>query len=353
MLHDALLQKLFDSLISTPKTANTPNMSEPAEPTIYVLDFHVGNETDDAQDPWKSGRIAVGTASGGTLKTLVSHEVRPDGIEILHHEGQPSGRIFWTQMGTPDKNDGVVQSSALDGSEVKDVFPRGSIHTPKQLAIDERNGKLYVCDREGLRVHRSNLDGSEKEVLIRTGDWTNEEHMSDAARWCVGICVDVESGFFYWTQKGPSKGGKGKILRANIKMPKGATASTRNDVEVLFESLPEPIDLQISVSTQQLYWTDRGDFPKGNTLNRTTVAGSLGRIQETGYVILARNLHEAIGLQVDEKGQHIYVSDLGGDVYRYDMDGKNVVKLFEDQGQFTGIALAYLGQDERARLYGL
>lgn len=329
------------------------NMPEATEPTIYVLDWAVGNESDDLKDPWKSGRIAVGTPSGGILKTLVSHEVRPDGIEILHHEGQLDGRIFWTQMGSPDKNDGVVQSSALDGSDVKTVFSRGTIHTPKQLTIDENNGKLYVCDREGLRVHRSNLDGSEKEVLIRTGDWTNDEHISDAARWCVGICLDVENDFFYWTQKGPSKGGKGKILRANIKMPKGATASTRNDVEILFENLPEPIDLQLSVSTQQLYWTDRGDFPKGNTLNRVSVAGSLGRIQEMGYEILARHLHEAIGLHLDEKGQHIYVSDKRGDVYQYDMDGKNVMKMFEEQGEYTGIALAYLSQDERAKLYGL
>ncbi|KAF2159674.1 hypothetical protein M409DRAFT_70858 [Zasmidium cellare ATCC 36951] len=328
-------------------------MSAPSESVIYVLDFNVGNETDDPNNPWTSGRIAVGTPSSNTLKTLKSHELRPDGIEVLLHEGQNDGRIFWTQMGGPEKNDGTVQSSALDGDDVKDIFSRGEIHTPKQLAIDEKNGKLYVCDREGLRVHRSNLDGTQKEVLIQTGTWTNDEHVSDAARWCVGICVDAENGLFYWTQKGPSKGGKGKILRANIKTPKGATASTRNDIEVLFEDLPEPIDLQLSVSTQQLYWTDRGDFSKGNKLNRASVAGSLGRIQERGYEILARHLHEAIGLQVDEKNRHVYVSDLGGDVYRYDLDGKGVEKFFEGQGVFTGIAVADLGREERARLYGL
>ncbi|KAK4502672.1 hypothetical protein PRZ48_006098 [Zasmidium cellare] len=328
-------------------------MPTASEPVIYVLDFNVGNSTDDPNDPWTSGRIAVGTPSGNKLQTLISHENRPDGIEVLLHDGRNDGKIFWTQMGTPDKNDGTVQSSALDGSDVKDIYSRGEIHTPKQLSIDEKNGKLYVCDREGLRVHRSNLDGTQKEVLIQTGTWTNDEHASDASRWCVGICVDAENGLFYWTQKGPPKGGKGKILRADIKMPKGATAWTRNDIEVLFEDLPEPIDLQLSTSTQQLYWTDRGDFPKGNTLNRASVGGSLGRIQERGYEILARHLHEAIGLQVDEVGKRIYVSDLGGDVYRYDSDGKNVEKFFEGQGVFTGIAVAYLKDEEKARLYGL
>jgi hypothetical protein len=50
-------------------------------------------------------------------------------------------------------------------------------------------------------------------------------------------------------------------------MPEGKTALTRNDIELLFDKLPEPIDLQIGDKTSSLYWTDRGDFPYGNSLN--------------------------------------------------------------------------------------
>ena len=36
--------------------------------------------------------------------------------------------------------------------------------TPKQLKIDEASGKLYWSDREGMRVMRSNMDGSNIET---------------------------------------------------------------------------------------------------------------------------------------------------------------------------------------------
>lgn len=327
-------------------------MPNATEPVIYVLDFNVGNETEDPVNPYCEGRIAIRTPSSGKLKTLIPHEKRPDGIEVYRH-GENASRIFWTQMGIPRSNDGIVQSSNLDGTDVKDVFAEGDIHTPKQLCFDEVNQKLYVCDREGLRVHRSSLDGTEKEVLVKTGDWTNDDHMSDSQLWCVGVCVDTSRGYFYWTQKGPCKGGKGKILRASTQMPIGDTASTRMDIEVVFNDLPEPIDLQIDPEQLLLYWTDRGDFPKGNTLNRAHVAGSFSEIRGRGYQILGRHLHEAIGLQVDKKNKHIYVSDMGSDVYQSDMDGENTVKLFGGGGVFTGIALAHLNAEEKSKLYGL
>jgi hypothetical protein len=36
----------------------------------------------------------------------------------------------------------------------------------------------------------------------------------------------------------------------------------------LFDSLPEPIDLDLDFNRRMLYWTDRGDPPRGNTVNR-------------------------------------------------------------------------------------
>ena len=75
-------------------------------PVLFVLDFNVANATDNQEDPFGSGRIAVGGLHGGKLKTLIEHSRRPDGIEIWQEDG---GYIFFTQMCHPDKNDGVVQ----------------------------------------------------------------------------------------------------------------------------------------------------------------------------------------------------------------------------------------------------
>lgn len=105
--------------------------------------------------------------------------------------------------------------------------------------------------------------------------------------------------------------------------------------------------------TQTLYWTDRGELPKGNTLNKADVSGNPASSEKREYQILARRLHEAIGLKINDVTKQIYVADLGGDVYRYDMDGKNREKLFDGQGVYTGIALAYLDRSRAQELYGI
>ena len=74
-------------------------------------------------------------------------------------------------------------------------------------------------------------------------------------------------GHFYWTQKGPDDAGKGRIFRASTKIPKDQGHENRTDTEVLFEGLPEPIDLELDLYNHMLYWTDRGDPQRGNTVN--------------------------------------------------------------------------------------
>jgi hypothetical protein len=101
--------------------------------------------------------------------------------------------------------------------------------------------------------------------------------------------VDARRGKFYWTQKGPSKAGKGRIFRANLDIPSGETPWDRSDIELLFDHLPEPIDLEIDTDENRLYWTDRGEYPRGNSLNRAFVGPSS---RQKNVDILSRHLHE-------------------------------------------------------------
>ena len=39
----------------------------------------------------------------------------------------------------------------------------------------------------------------------------------------------------YWTQKGADNAGEGRILRANLEIPKGESPANRTDIEVLFD----------------------------------------------------------------------------------------------------------------------
>ncbi len=312
-------------------------------PLLYFLD--IGLSVNNPMDAFHAGRVLVGSPDERPLKTLVADQMTPDGIDI----SIAAGKLFWTSMGVPSKNDGAVYSSNLDGSNVQMIVQRGTVHTPKQLTIDQEKSKLYFSDREGLRVFRCDFDGSRLEVVIQTGQWQNEQETADQTLWCVGVTVSPSTGKFYWTQKGPSKGNKGRIFRANIDTPAGETATSRTDVEILFQNLPEPIDLDIDEATNTLYWSDRGELPLGNSINRANL-DSVSPVTQPGttswpgkdYEMVSRNLHEAIGIKLDTKNRHLYSTDLGGSVYRFDMDGGNRVKFYEGSGAFAGIALAYV-----------
>jgi len=72
----------------------------------------------------------------------------------------------------------------------------------------------------------------------------------------------------------------------------------------------------------------------------TASASFTAEVQESKYEILTRNLNEAIGLKLDVERGHIYLTDLGGSIYRCDMEGKGKERLYlEDSRAFTGIAL--------------
>src|SRR4029079_2218218 len=177
------------------------------------------------------------------------------------------------------------------------IVPPGGTFTPKQLYLDKANGKLYWSDREGMRVMRANLDGSQIETLVQTGESENDRR--DQTRWCVGIAVDPKQRLIYWTQKGADNAGVGRIFGAGIEIPEGETAANRSDVEVFFDGLPEPIDLEIDPQHRVLYWTDRGNAPSGNTVNRAPIEA---KTAPNAPQIVVSDLMEGIGIALDVPG---------------------------------------------------
>ena len=279
------------------------------------------------------GRILSANTDGSDLKTILNEGRKwPDGLAL----DVAAGHIYWTNMGDPEKNDGSIMRSDLDGANMITIVPPGGTFTPKQLQLEKRSGKLYWSDREGMRVMRANLDGTEIETLVDTSSGDSRTG-SDQRKWCVGITVDAGRGKFYWTQKGGVNAGLGRILRANIQVPQGQSAANRSDIELLYDNLPEPIDLDFDPVNRTLYWTDRGDPPRGNTVNRASMEPPSGN-QEPEVVFT--HLKEGIGLALDLKGGRMFITDLGGSVYRANLNGSNRRTLLVDQGNLTGIAYA-------------
>jgi hypothetical protein len=242
-------------------------------------------------------------------------------------------------MGNPKANDGTILRSDLDGGNLTTIVPPGGTFTPKQLQIEKKSGKLYWCDREGMRVMRANLDGSNIETLVDTSDG-DPRPGPDATKWCVGIAVDVERGKFYWTQKGGDNAEQGCIRRASIDMSSLETPADRQDIELLYEALPEPIDLDIDPGTRTLYWTDRGDPPRGNTVNRAPLDAAPGKRPLPEIVF--DHLMEGIGLALDPKGRRMFITDFGGSIYSANLDGSDRRTLQFGLGNLTGIAYVEL-----------
>jgi DNA-binding beta-propeller fold protein YncE len=284
-------------------------------------------------DASSAGRIFTANADGSDLKTIVTGCRVPDGVVV----DVDAGHIYWTNMGNPKKNDGSIERVDLDGRNRKTIVPEGGTFTPKQMHLEKASGKLYWCDREGMRVMRSNLDGSKVETLVDTSGG-DPRPGPDASRWCVGITVDPKHGNFYWTQKGADNAEVGRIFRANIELPKGQTPANRNDIELLFDHLPEPIDLELDLQNRVLYWTDRGDPPRGNTVNRARLDPTTAK--PTAPEIVVTHLMEGIGIALDIEGDRMFVTDLAGSVYTARLDGSGLQTLLAANGNLTGIALA-------------
>ncbi|KAH8169794.1 3-hydroxyacyl-CoA dehydrogenase, NAD binding domain-containing protein [Sarocladium implicatum] len=341
------LKWLHDNYVGQGKLGNKSNNGglypapPPGEKTkLLVLNMYQGAAPDELslQSRLSSGQIlefAIENKSARP-KALVTGQITPDGIEV-HGD-----RMYWTSMGVPSRNDGAVYSACLDGSDIQTVIPSGEIHTPKQLHIDQDSGKIYVADREGLRVHRCNLDGSQHEVIIQAGDYTKEpEKVKDQTNWPVGIAVSRKLGKIFWTQKGPSKSMQGRIFSAGIDSPAGSDASSRQDIQVIAENLPEPIDLELDDESGVLYWTDRGEIPTGNTLNKKTIVGGAPAAEgQLGREIIAQGFGEAIGLRLDKERDCIYVSDLSGRLWKCMTVPGPKEKLYESAGHaYTGLAM--------------
>jgi sugar lactone lactonase YvrE len=275
-----------------------------------------------------AGRIHSMNPDGSDQKVVVANCPLPDGVVV----DVEAGHIYWTNMGSsPSTNDGSIERADIDGKNRRVIVPEGVTFTPKQIHLEKGSGKLYWCDREGMRVMRSNLDGSQIETLVEAG--RGDADRRDQTRWCVGITIDPERKQIYWTQKGPDNGEQGRIFRAGIEIPNGETSDKRSDIEVFFDRLPEPIDLELDLKNRVLYWTDRGDPPRGNTVNRASIDA-----KPQAPEIVLTHLMEGIGIALDVANDRMFVTDFAGSIYSAKLDGSGERNFLYAQGNLTGIA---------------
>src|SRR6201984_1513333 len=292
---------------------------------LYILQYRPGGEIIE-MDP-----------DGGNRRTLLGNLIdNVDGIVI----DKRTKTLYWTNMGPaigPNPGeffqaDGSIECIGLNGANRCLLVGHGLTVTPKQIAADFDAGFLYWCDREGMRVMRANLDGSNVTVLVRNGVFPADSQ--DVMRHCVGIAVDPVNRYIYWTQKGRPDAGKGRIFRTGLELPADQQPENRTDIELLIDHLPEPIDLELDTTNDLLYWTDRGNLDSGNSLNRARI----GSKQLENHEVLATGLKEGIGLAIDHANQRAFTTDLGGEVCVAPLKANAQFTRVAKLGVLTGIA---------------
>ncbi|KAF2433099.1 YWTD domain-containing protein [Tothia fuscella] len=322
-----LLLSLSTISLATPISINATDVEAQAVSRLYYLDQ-------------REGRIQSCKPDGTDTKTIAT-ELRsvPDGIAV----DRAAGLIYFSNMGRSAGSGarGSIQSVKLDGTGLATIVAVGKTHTAKQLTLATVGGKkmLYWGDREGMKVMRCNVDGSGLEVVVDTAGAKCAG--SPQCKHVVGVAVDAENGFVYWTQKGGSSAGEGSIHRAGISLPAGATAASRPDVQNLLTGLPEPIDLRWVKETGTLYWTDRATSPGGNSVNRLQIANGASPVQISATKqMLFNGIGAGIGIAVDVAGKQLWATSLNGGLYSSDLEGKGKKQIGRGLGLLVGIDFA-------------
>lgn len=296
---------------------------------LYVLDAGITSAVyQGAITP--NGRIIECDIYGQNMQIII------DGLRFIPNSlAVDVGRrhIYYSNAGWKPFNDGFISRVDMDGQNDTMIIPPGITWTPKQLALDLTVApqKLYWCDREGMRILRSNLDGTQIEILFQAGD--GKKDREDPRNWCVGLALDTTRRVMYWTQSGPERGYQGRLLRARLDLIPGEDAFNRMDVQVLFDNLPEPMQLYLQIGANTLYMTDRGDTRFGSTVTEI----QFGK-RPLRKVIRVRNRREAIGMTVDDQEGRIYFTHPTGTVYSTNTDGSGVKVVLQLPAELTGIA---------------
>ena len=287
-------------------------------------------------------RVLSLNPDGSDRKVIVTECRLPDGIAV-DVEG---GHIYWTNMGVPTRNDGSIERADLDGRNRTTIVPQGGTFTPKQLKLEKKSGKLYWCDREGMR-----RDAREPRRVERSKpSWTRARATLDRGRIRRSGASASPSmptaARFTGRKKAGTTRALGRIFRAGIDIPPGQTRGESHGHRSALRRAaradrPGDSISRIAACTGPTAATRRAATPSTAPPRRAV------RRRARHPEILFTHLMEGIGIALDLKGGRMFLTDLAGSVYSARLDGSEKQTLLCAQGNLTGIAYVEIPQQEK------
>ena len=200
--------------------------------------------------------------------------------------GTAARKMYWTDSGTD-----LIERSNVDGTDREQLVTSGNAYL-RCIDLDLAAGKMYWVDRNLSSIRRSNLDGSMVEDLV-TGLSTPK-----------GIAVDSAGGKVYWTDTATEK-----IQRSNLD---GSLVE-----DLITSGLYNPAAIELDMSVGKMYWASTGD----GKIRRSNLDGS--NVED-----LVTGLNDPWGIALDVIGGKVYWTIQTADkIQRADLDGSNIEVL--------------------------
>ncbi len=231
-------------------------------------------------------KIQRANLDGSNVEDLLTVGLGPLGIDLDPVEG----KIYWSDGGITDA---IIKRSNLDGTGVQ-VLVTG-VPDPKGIDLDLVEGKIYWSEQGTHTIQRANLDGTEVEEVVDTGDGL-----------LTDIAVDPVGEKVYWL-------GNGEVKRSNL------DGSTIEVLVVIGTGGLGGIDLDLEAG--KIYWTNSGALPRN--ISRANLDGTEveGIVQTTSTFFFQPH-----GIALDVEGGKMYWSDGGinARILRSNLDGSDV-----------------------------
>ena len=241
-----------------------------------------------------------------------------------------------------------IQRCNIDGTEVEVLID--GLNTPSDITVDLSGQKMYWGLFWGGQIGRANLDGSDMEIIVITGQdsvwavevdnqagkvyWTdpyggavrranldgsNIEDVATGVNSPVGLVLDLGGGKVYWAEEGTSK-----IQRADL------DGTNREDVLVT-GAYWNLTDIQLDLDHNRVYWTES----VSNKIGRGYLDGS-----SMEYVV--QDAGDSYGLALDVENNTMYWATYEGNIKRATLGGYDVQIVVGGFGAGNAWGVAYI-----------